>query len=196
MLRALLRVRQRPEEVAHFVQTAGLVRAARLVARALGEPPPRPRDCPEWLVAVMDHCQARICRMDAEEAPEPREVGALEAALSFVEAMPASKEEEFQSLLALIEVAPYVFGPRRARFTALSGEEQDAHLQSWELSRLEGKRAGFRGLKSVAMMGFWTRPATFGWIQYSVAENPGVPERLRQEWAKREAVEREGVDHG
>lgn len=177
---------QSPEEIARKIQTTGLLRSARIISGALGESPPLARELPAWLEEVLAASMDRMCRYDQELMPAPSQCGALEASREFLYGMPPSLQEEFQSLLVLIEVSPYVFGPRRMRFTSLSGRDQDVLLQGWERSSLMPRQAGFSAIKSLVMMGYWTRPEAFASIGYSVANNPGVPQPQRGQWQKRE----------
>lgn len=174
------------EDLAARAQTLGLIRSAQIAARLLQEEPPKARRMPVWLDEVLAAAIMRICDYGAQNMPPALECGALEASRTFLEGMPRESELEFQSLLVLLELAPYVFGPRRARFTALEDRDQDIHLQGWERSSTLPRRAGFKALKSVIMMGYWTRPEVFPSIGYSVASNPGIPELQRQRWRSRE----------
>ena len=175
-----------PDELMRRIQMGGLVRTARLAANVVDEEPPRREEMPIWIDEIFVTVGGRMCRYDDEQMPAPDECDALEAARDFLAGMPAETRLEFQSLLVLLEMSPYVFGPRRDRLTALRGEEQDIVLQGWEQSPLVPKRTGFRAVKSVIMMGYWSRPATWGAIGYSVADNPGVPQPQRDDWKRRE----------
>lgn len=168
-----------PQEVARKVQAAGLVHTARLVSRALGHRAPTAGAMPPWIDKIYCQVASRLCRYEDPEMPAPHDCGALAAGRDYLAQVPPSMQREFQSLLVLIEAAPYIYGPRRRRFTLLTGDEQDRALADWEQSALAPRRAGFYALKSMVMMGYWSRPATWGSIGYSVAENPGVPQQLR-----------------
>lgn len=174
------------EDLAAAVQTVGLIRSAQIVARLLREEPPEARQMPLWLDEVLSAAIGRICDYESENMPPALESGTLEACRLFIEGMPRESELEFQSLLVLLELSPFVFGPVRARFTALNERDQDIHLQGWERSPVLARKAGFKALKSVIMMGYWTRPETFPFIGYSVASNPGIPKLQRRRWQSRE----------
>lgn len=174
-----------PEEISQKVQALGLIRTGQLISRLLGKSPPEAREVAPWLQNILEAAMEVMCAYD-EEMPDFAECGALEAACGFTTGMPHSTQEEFQSLLAVLEVAPYVFGPRRKRFTELSSRDREVHLQGWERSMLAPRRGAFGALKSVVMMGYWTRPEAFSSIGYSVASNPGVPEPQLSQWQARE----------
>ena len=174
-----------PEEVARRVQSNGLVRSAQLASSLLGEAGPTPGELPEWLEEVLEAVLDQVCRYDDSELPRPDECGALESTTKFLRGVPAETEEEFQSLLVLIELSPYVLGPRRYRFTELKSDDRDQLLRRWEQSPLPPMRAGFNAVKSMAMMGYWSCPQTWSAIGYSVHDNPGVPKLQQEQWERR-----------
>lgn len=173
------------EEIARKVQATGLVQTAEIISGILGKPAPGEEEIPSWIQEILASVAGRLCEYE-EELPGFRESGALEASLGFVAAMPPSTRVEFQSLLVIVEIAPFVFGPRRRRFTELRENEQSAHLAGWEQAAILPRRGAFRALKSVVMMGYWSRPAVFSHLGYSVATNRGVPGPQREQWISRE----------
>ena len=184
--RLLQRFSGTPEEVFRKVQMGGLVRTARLVSNVMGNPPPTSKELPEWIEAIMAAALGRMCRYDIEGMPAPDDTEALEACREFLSGMPPQTRVEFQSLLVLVELSPFIFGPRRMKFTDLGPDEQDQVLKSWEQSPVVPQRGGFRAIKSVVMMGYWSRPETWPSIGYSVHDNPGVPSPQRERWKARE----------
>lgn len=180
--RLLQRFSGTSDEVVRKVQMGGLVRTARLVAGVMGQPPPRRGTMPDWIEEVLTSVVERMCRYDDEAMPDPIDCGAVEAAREFMSGIPAETRVEFQSLLVLLEVSPFVFGPQATRFTKLDGEQRDSVLRGWETAALIPKRTGFRALKSMVMMGYWSRPETWPAIGYSIHDNPGVPEPQTRWW--------------
>ena len=182
MLSQLLRRwRGTPDEIALKVHSAGLVRTAQIISAMLREPPPTNDELPPWIESILASVLARLCAYDAP-LPAALDGPTIERTTGFIAGMPPSTRQELQSLLVLIEVAPLVLGPRRRRFTQLSDEERDASLRGWETSRIPARKGGFQAIKSVAMMAYWTAPAAWGPIGYSIASNPGVPQERREEW--------------
>ncbi|RVU44795.1 hypothetical protein FRC91_07535 [Bradymonadales bacterium TMQ1] len=161
------------------MQTMGLVRTGRLLARLSNNSPPMPGAIPPWLSETLERAMARVCAADDADFPDVRACGALDAALLFIGGMPATTQEELQSMIAILEYAPYAFGPRRRRLTHLSDDEIDRFLLSLEASPLMPARAMFKALKSVCMMGYYTRPQLWPAIGYSLSGNPGVPAERR-----------------
>ena len=157
------------------LQTMGLVRTGRLIARLTRNSPPLPGQIPAWLEAVLLRAMERMCAPDLDDLPPPSRSGALSAASVFIGGMPQSTQEELQSMLAIVEFAPYAFGPRRRRLTQLGDDELDRFLVTLETSPLLPARAMFKALKSVCMMGYYSRPEVWGAIGYSLTGNPGVP---------------------
>lgn len=154
------------------LQSLGLTQAAQLAALALQQP--HRVDDPTfeaWHIEVLRAIQQRLCRYD-EDLPHVDTLPALETALGFIGRMPPHTQLKLKNVLALIEAGPKVLGPtsnnkrRHARFTTLAAHEQDTYLKQWEQSPLPPMRAAFHGLKSVAMMGYWTQPAVWPSIDY------------------------------
>ena len=160
-------------------QTLGLLRAGQVAAKALKEPYPIAGDIQPWQIRTLEAMQGRICEPDNASLPTPDECGALEATLRFVRSMPTSTVERMAALLSLFEAAPLVLGPNRTRFSLLPPAEQTAFLSRWPDSRIPAQRAAFHAIKTICMMGYWSRESTWSAIGYSIGKNPGVPERLR-----------------
>jgi hypothetical protein len=62
------------------------------------------------------------------------------------------------AILYVIELGPYVFGPRRRRFSRLTAGEREAHLVGWETSRFAARRQLLNGLKLAVMLHFYDTP--------------------------------------
>ncbi len=163
-LRLVQRALSRADDAAQLVQDIGLRRAADLAVRVLREPAPEPGTFEPLHRAILT---ATIARM-APPAPSPEEVGALERAIDFASQMPVERLQQLLALLIVFEIGPLALGPRRARFTTLSGGEQDAYIASWESSAMAPRRAAFHGLKSVCMMGYYASPAVWPTIGYDL----------------------------
>lgn len=162
------------------VQAIGLLQGGRLASRMLGERHPGSGDLLPWQIRTLESLQSVICASDADDLPTPDECGALEATLSFLRGMPTPTVERMSALLALFEAAPLAMGPVRTRFSALEPAQQNAFLESWPDSRLPQQRAAFHAIKTMCMMGYWTRPSTWGPIGYDFNSNPGVPAHLKE----------------
>lgn len=173
------------DEIARRVQAIGLTAAATLVSKILHQPVPSEDGFPLWVEEILAHVIGALCDY-GKDHPPAAQIGALEASLRFVGGMPPETRQEFQALLILIEVGPLILGPQRRRFSELTNTDRKAHLMRWEGAEIPALKGGFRAVKSVAMMGYWSRPETFSFIGYSVAKNPGVPLMQRREWAQRE----------
>lgn len=162
------------------VQALGLLQGGRFASRMLGERHPSSGDLLPWQIRTLESLQSVICATDADDLPTPDECGALEATLSFLRGMPTPTVERMSALLALFEAAPLAVGPVRVRFSALDQAQQTAFLESWPDSRLPQQRAAFHAIKTMCMMGYWTRPSTWEPIGYDIKSNPGVPDHLKE----------------
>ncbi len=61
-------------------------------------------------------------------------------------------------ILYVIEFGPYLFGPRRRRFSRLSAAERETYLAGWEAAHLSARRQLLNGLKLAVMLHFYDRP--------------------------------------
>jgi hypothetical protein len=61
-------------------------------------------------------------------------------------------------ILYVIEFGPYLFGPRRRRFSHLSAAERETCLAGWETAHLGARRQLLNGLKLAVMLHFYDRP--------------------------------------
>ncbi len=62
------------------------------------------------------------------------------------------------AILRGIDLAPFLFGPRRTRFSALTPAEREIHLAGWESSRLAFRRQLWNALKLTVMLHFYDSP--------------------------------------
>jgi len=62
------------------------------------------------------------------------------------------------AILYVIELGPYIFGPRRRCFSRLNAAEREAYVAGWESSRLAARRQLLNGLKLAVMLHFYDRP--------------------------------------
>ena len=164
------------------VQSMGLRRASALAARRLGERPTRRGELASWQREALAALLERMCRGDDQALPAPGEIGALKAALEFAARMPEVTHQQLLDLLAVFEAGTYLLGPDRSeRFSRLSAPAQDRYIALWETSRIEAQRAAFHGLKSVCMIGYWTREATWPHLGYGLDTElePGLNEEQR-----------------
>jgi hypothetical protein len=62
------------------------------------------------------------------------------------------------AILYVIEFGPFVFGPRRRRFSRLNAAQRETYLAGWEYSRLAARRQVLNGLKLAVMLHFYDTP--------------------------------------
>lgn len=144
-----------------LVRTGGYVveadRAKRLVALA------------PWQYIVVEHLSARIAAPDRPEdasIPTAEELGVASFIDGYLAEMRPSVRKDLLSMLQYIEhLAPIAAGYAH-RFTALSPDDQDSVLRSIESSRFNLLRAGFDGMKSLVMMGYYRHPRSWKIIDY------------------------------
>jgi hypothetical protein len=122
-----------------------------------------------WQVVVVQHAARRIAAPDREADASIPTVDDLDIA-TFVDGwmgrMPARLRRDLGRFLVYLEhVAPIGVG-LFARFTRLDPREQDRVLASLERSSSDLLRAGFDGLRSLVLMGYYRAPQTWRLIGY------------------------------
>ncbi len=171
------RLRARGDDWFERLRSRGLEESARWSRRLLGESAPEaPDDWSEWERRTLHHLVARLCDYSAAGLPAPEACGALEETLGFLQTLPFGRRRQLHQLIAIIEAGSLVTAPdqQRCRFSELSPRAADMYLKSWARSDLPPRRAVFQGLKSICMMGYWSRPETWKGIGYSLEANPGL----------------------
>ncbi len=128
--------------------------------------------------ATDEHDDAARAALEAAHrpgAPGPAEIDVAGKADAFLAPLPPSDAKDLKQLLALFENALFSFvagGPPRP-FTQMTAAEQDAHLKSWQTSRLAIKRTGFQAMKRLSCALYFSDPKTFASVGY-----PGPPVEL------------------
>jgi gluconate 2-dehydrogenase subunit 3-like protein len=108
-------------------------------------------------------------------APTAAQLDVAARADAFLAPLPDTDRKDLKQLLALFDNALFSAlqgGPPRP-FTAMSGQEQDAHLQRWQTSRLAIQRTGFQAMKRLCCALYFSAPETFAAVGY-----PGPPYEL------------------
>jgi len=176
-LRRLLRsARMRGDDLVRDLQQRGLRRLAGFACRRLDERPPRGSEWLPWEYRTLDAILDRMCAYDQVGLHRPADTYALESTLDFIDTFPHPRRQQLRQLLAIFEAGPLLTAPsgERERFSELSTGAADTYLASWAESRLPPRRAAFRALKSVCMMGYWSQPDNWEGIGFSLEDNPGL----------------------
>jgi hypothetical protein len=118
-------------------------------------------------------------RVLAEEkpsgAPTASQLDVASKADVFLAPLPENDRKDLKQLLALFDNALFSAlrgGPPRP-FTAMSAEEQDAHLRRWQSSRLAIQRTGYQAMKRLCCALYFSAPETYASVGY-----PGPPYEL------------------
>jgi len=118
-------------------------------------------------------------RVLAEEKPSggptPAQIDVAARADAFLAPLPETDRKDLKQLLALFDNALFSAlqgGPPRP-FTAMSPEEQDAHLRRWQTSRFALQRTGYQAMKRLCCALFFSAPETYASVGY-----PGPPYEL------------------
>jgi hypothetical protein len=108
-------------------------------------------------------------------APSATEVHVAAKADAFLAPLPESDRKDLKQLLALFDNALFSVlsgGPAKP-FTQMDAAEQDAHLRSWQTSKLAIKRTGFQVMKRLSCAIYYGSPETYPLVGY-----PGPPYEL------------------
>ena len=124
------------------------------------------------LAAVME----RMMRGDDPELPPVRQTKAVETADWALAYAAEEQQVQFRWLLRLFQWSPPLMIRHFAPFTALAAADQDRCLQAWEQSSIGWLHLGFRALKNVSALGYYSQDATWPVIGY---RGPWVPRQAR-----------------
>jgi hypothetical protein len=122
-----------------------------------------------WQYVVVEHLARRIVAPDQPgdaTIPSADDVGVASFLDAYLAGMRPSLRRDLLHMLGVVEhLAPFAAGHAH-RFTELAPTAQDEVLRSLEASRFDLLRAGFDGLKSLVMMGYWRDARTWTLIGY------------------------------
>ena len=121
-----------------------------------------------WQFAVVQHAARRITAPDRDDPAIPT-ADALDVA-GFVDAWLARMHPRIQRdlgrFLAYLEHLAPLGAACASRFTRLAAADQDRVLASVEASSSDLLRAGFEGLKSLVLMGYYRDARTWSIVGY------------------------------
>ena len=103
------------------------------------------------------------------DAPTATQLDIAARADAFLAPLPEDDRKDLKQLLALFDNALFSFvqgGPPRP-FTAMSPQQQDAHLRRWQFSRLAIQRTGYQALKRLCCALYFSAPETFASVGYA-----------------------------
>jgi hypothetical protein len=114
------------------------------------------------LLAVIE----RVVDTGEPHAPKPSDVGAVERIEQLLSVSDPDVSNSLGLALRLVQFWPAVVELRFRRFSSLDDSEKDESLEGWRRSRIELRRRVFEALRSVALYGYWSAPATWPLIGY------------------------------
>jgi hypothetical protein len=141
---------------------AGLAAAALLLALAvrglaLGYPPPRlptTRVLSAKEQAIVAACADALFPPGGPIPLSGTEAGVVEYMERYVARAPRATRALIRLLFHAVEHGPWLFGPRRARFTRLAPEERRAALDRMARSPIYFRRVTFLSLRTMLSMGY------------------------------------------
>jgi hypothetical protein len=148
--------------LAHPAALAGLAAAVALVALAvrglaLGYPPPRlptTRVLSAKEQAIVAACADALFPPGGPIPLSGTEAGVVEYMERYVSRAPRAARSLIRLLFHIVEHGPWLFGPRRARFTRLAPEERCAALDRMARSPIYFRRVTFLSLRTMLSMGY------------------------------------------
>ena len=121
---------------------------------------------------------------DPEGLPSVQDAGVVDFLDDLVPRLSEEIQDKLPWLLWGVEHGTRVFSLTLAPFSELSPAAREAYLLGWSRSRIALRRLGFRALKNLVMLAYYTHESTWPAIGY---EGP---------WVGREVGEREGFGGG
>ena len=121
-----------------------------------------------WQFVVLQHAARRIAAPDRADGsiPSADDLGVAAFVDGWLARMRSDVRRDFGRFLAYVEhLAPLREG-YGSRFTKLDAAAQDRVLAATEASSSDLLRAGFDGLKSLVLMGYYRDPRTWGIVGY------------------------------
>lgn len=147
----------------------GLGSIARLRPVAAAQPP-----VADGSLRVLDPDQADLLAAIAERMvfsgdpsmPAVRQTNAIAIVDQSLQYADENIRQQVDWLLWLFDWGPPLFDLRLGRFRSLGPAGQDAYIRGWAESRFELRRLGFRALKNLSMLGYYTQNQTWKGIGY------------------------------
>lgn len=99
-------------------------------------------------------------RMVGTDFPDIEPPSTLTTIDAFVAGLPLSLRLQLRRVLHLFQWCPIVFGGKVRPFTRLSPSDADTYIKSWAESRFGLRRRLFRCLRDLALLGYYSQPAT------------------------------------
>lgn len=126
--------------------------------------------------AVLTAIVERMVFSGDPRMPAVRDTDAVAAIDRALQQLDAGMQSQVRWLLRLFEWGPPLFALRPTTFTRMDDAARDAYLRGWATSRLGLRRLGFRALKNLSMLGYYSQDATWKAIHY---DGPWVPRPRR-----------------
>jgi hypothetical protein len=118
-------------------------------------------------------------RMVASDDPAMPKFGDTQAIFAIDQALlqlDDGLQTQLKILLRLVQWGPPIFMLRLIPFTRMDGAMQDRYLQGWASSPSQVRLIGFRALKNLSMLGYYSQDAVWPAIHYP---GPWLPRARR-----------------
>lgn len=107
------------------------------------------------------------------------EAGLVEYMDDYVRRLPEGQALLVRLLLEFIEHGPWVFGPKRVRFTSLGERDREAVLESMRTSPIYFRRIAFLSMRTMLTMGYLAHPKVAEAMKMKADTDPfGIGEKV------------------
>jgi hypothetical protein len=107
------------------------------------------------------------------------EAGLVEYMDDYVRRLPEGQALLVRLLLEFIEHGPWVFGPRRVRFTSLSNDDRLRVLETMRTSPIYFRRVSFLSMRTMLTMGYLAHPKVAAAMKMKADTDPfGIGDRV------------------
>lgn len=115
-----------------------------------------------------DAAEAALAAEHRPQSPSPAGIDVAGKADAFLAPLPKGDAKDLKQLLALFDNALFSFvtGGPATPFTQMDAAAQDAHLKSWQTSRLAIRRTGFQAMKRLCCALYFSDPKAYASVGY------------------------------
>lgn len=108
--------------------------------------------------AVVAACADTLFPPDGPISVSGTEAGLVGYVGTYVSGMPWARRALIRLLFLFIQLSPWLFGPRRSRFTRLSPADRQRALEEMAASTLYFRRIAFLSMRAIMTMGYFACP--------------------------------------
>jgi hypothetical protein len=150
-----------------FTASFAALAQVRCLPASLEEPAPGQRFFSAGETEILTQIVERMVDTGDPAAPPVRATRTIPTLDALAARLDPSISGQLPLALQLFEWGPLLFELSFTRFTRMSPVEQDASLEAWMTSRLALRRLGFKALRNLAFLGYYSQDETWGLLGYA-----------------------------